>query len=91
VLVEGYCRNQNRTEGRRWALELHGYLVPVSGTNVGFTSGGVNVTLSLSSSGGGLFGRPMTRKSLGRFLFGEMFPRRTPLVLYGRFGPHPVL
>ncbi len=40
------------------------------GTMVGFTLGPQKSTLCLSSSGGGLFGRPMTRKGRGRFLFG---------------------
>jgi hypothetical protein len=44
--------------------------VPVGSTNVGFTPPRENHTLSVSSSGGGLFGRPATRKSSGRFLFG---------------------
>jgi len=42
--------------------------VPASGTAVGFTSKGGKHTLGLSSSGGGLFGRPMTRKSYGALL-----------------------
>jgi hypothetical protein len=38
-------------------------------TNVEFTIFSERDTLSVSSSGGGLFGRPTTRKSPGRFLF----------------------
>jgi hypothetical protein len=38
---------------------------------VGFTARLVKRNLCLSSSGGGLFGRPVTRKGLGRFLFGD--------------------
>jgi hypothetical protein len=48
-------------------------VVPSTGTKVGFTATRKNLILSVSSSGGGLFGRPVTRKSSGRFLFGVPF------------------
>src|SRR5579863_1046889 len=54
-------------------LSWHRSLVPVAGTKVGFTVSRENHTLSMSSSGGGLFGRPVTRKSSGRFLFTALF------------------
>jgi len=54
--------------------------VPSTGTKVEFTASRKNLILSVSSSGGGLFGRPVTRKSSGRFLFGGQF-------LDGRFPP----
>jgi hypothetical protein len=41
------------------------HFVPASGTIVEFTSQRGGHTLGLSSSGGGLFGRPTTRKSCG--------------------------
>jgi hypothetical protein len=48
--------------------------VPAAGTNVGFTPKEEERSLCLSSSGGGLFGRPTTRKSYGALLnFGELF------------------
>ena len=43
-------------------------VVPGASTKVEFTYSRENIILGLSSSGGGLFGRPMTRKSLGRFV-----------------------
>ena len=45
-----------------------GYLVPPPGTNVEFTLMGGERSLRLSSSGGGLFGRLMTRESYGALL-----------------------
>jgi len=43
--------------------------VPSAGTKGGFTVIAQGRSLDVSSSGGGLFGRPATRKSPGRFLF----------------------
>jgi hypothetical protein len=48
--------------------EMHSHFVPAAGTNVEFTSQGPERTLASSSSGGGLFGRPMTRKGHGALL-----------------------
>jgi hypothetical protein len=48
--------------------------VPWSGTIVEFTAPLTKSILCMSSSGGGLFGRPATRKSLGRFLIFGRFP-----------------
>jgi len=43
------------------------------GTNVGFTAETDECSLCSSSSGGGLFGRPVIREDLGRFLiFGRI-------------------
>jgi hypothetical protein len=57
------------------------HFVPATGTNVGFTSKRRKNILSLSSSGGGLFGRLTTRKSCEALLiFGEFFSTpRQPL------------
>ena len=49
-------------------------VVPGASTKVEFTYSRENIILGLSSSGGGLFGRPWTRKSQGALLI---------------FGPHP--
>jgi hypothetical protein len=58
------------------AGRMHGRLVPAIGTNVEFTSKRGEHNLRLSSSGGGLFGRLMTRKSCGTLLnFGGAFVR----------------
>src|SRR5271166_3037240 len=55
--------------------EKPGHFVPANGTNVGFTLLGEERTLCLSSSGGGLFGRLMTRKSHGTLLtLGAIYP-----------------
>jgi hypothetical protein len=51
------------------------------GTNVGFTAKRRKSTLCLSSSGGGLFGRPVTREGLGRFLIlGAFFRHPSGLI-----------
>jgi hypothetical protein len=47
---------------------MRGHFVPAVGTIVEFTSRAAKRTLGSSSSGGGLFGRPMTRKSHGTLL-----------------------
>jgi hypothetical protein len=44
--------------------------VPPGSTFVLFTPRQKRTIVALSSSGGGLFGRPATRESSGRFLFG---------------------
>jgi hypothetical protein len=51
-----------------------GYLVPVRGTLVGFTFRRFRTKLSLSSSGGGLFGRLVLERVRGALNFGEAFP-----------------
>jgi hypothetical protein len=48
--------------------EMHSHFVPAGGTIVEFTSQASKPILASSSSGGGLFGRPMTRKSHGALL-----------------------
>jgi len=59
--------------------EMHSHFVPAAGTNVEFTSQGPERSLAMSSSGGGLFGRPMTRKSHGALLnFWATLPRFQP-------------
>jgi hypothetical protein len=47
----------------------HSRFVPSVGTIVGFTASERPTILPVSSSGGGLFGRPATRKSSGRSYF----------------------
>ncbi len=55
--------------------------VPTGGTSVGFTSEETEHTLWSSSSGGGLFGRSVTRKSYGALLNWETSsPRRIGFV-----------
>jgi len=56
-------------------LEGDGYLVLAASTNGGFTAHPANSNVCLSSSGGGLFGRPNSQES-GRFLIlGVLFRR----------------
>ncbi len=59
--------------------EMHSHFVPAAGTNVEFTSQGPESSLAMSSSGGGLFGRPMTRKSHGALLILGIASRRSSL------------
>ena len=57
----------------------HGQFVPEDGTNVRFTAFREGSILQVSSSGGGLFGRPLIREDLGRFLIlGQFFRPRLP-------------
>jgi hypothetical protein len=59
------------------------HAAPWAGTNVQCTGPRERRIFGLSSSGGGLFGRPVTLRSLGRFLiFGRQFLERA--VLRGR-------
>jgi hypothetical protein len=61
-------------------------LVPGDGTRVQFTALWQGSVLQMSSSGGGLFGRPAIRKDRGRFLiFGRKIPRPAGL----RYDPVP--
>jgi hypothetical protein len=53
---------------RRWG-SADGHPVPWAGTNVQCTWPRERRMFGLSSSVGGLFGRPVTLRSLGRFLF----------------------
>ena len=56
------------------------HFVPAISTNVEFTSKREDLSLSLSSSGGGLFGRPTTRKGCGALLnlLGSISPQVGP-------------
>jgi hypothetical protein len=53
---------------RSMGVGRHGHFVPEGGTNVGFTAETDESSLCSSSSGGGLFGRPMTREGQGALL-----------------------
>jgi hypothetical protein len=57
---ENEFQSRKVTENRR---KMPVTIVPSIATNVEFTSVAAKRTLQLSSSGGGLFGRLMTRKS----------------------------
>jgi hypothetical protein len=60
------------------------HAAPWAGTKVQWSGLRERRIFGLSSSGGGLFGRPVTLRSLGRFLiFGRQFRERA--VLRGRF------
>ena len=48
--------------------EMRSHFVPAVGTIVEFTSRAAKHSLGSSSSGGGLFGRPVTRKRHGTLL-----------------------
>jgi hypothetical protein len=52
-----------------WKGRTAAYWCHATGTKVEFTFAGQKGKLHVSSSGGGLFGRPTTLKSPGRFLF----------------------
>ena len=55
---------------------VHGHLVPCGGTIVACTTPRRNRILCLSSSGGGLFGRPTTQRESGALLICERDSRR---------------
>jgi hypothetical protein len=63
--------------------------VEACSTNVGFTRKAANRIVSLSSSGGGLFGRPVILTDPGRFLFVAEFTVAKFTEAYIRIGRKP--